>query len=79
MPDTVQQVAPPPSATDLAALTVVADGDAYIVGSPRAAEYVAVPEIGARIIEWLQQGLDVAECERRAGELAGEPVDVRIF
>jgi hypothetical protein len=49
------------------------------VGSPRTAEYVEVPELGAKIIEWLQHGLDVAECERRAAELAGEPVDVADF
>jgi putative peptide zinc metalloprotease protein len=68
-----------PTAAQLAALTVVADGDSFIVGSPRTAEYVEVPELGARIIEWLQQGLDVPECERRAAELAGEPVDVVDF
>jgi putative peptide zinc metalloprotease protein len=67
------------SALTLAALTVVADGDSYVVGSPHTTEYVAVPELGARIIEWLQQGRDVAECERRAAEIAGEPVDVADF
>jgi putative peptide zinc metalloprotease protein len=35
--------------------------------------------LGARIIEWLQQGCDVEECERRAAEIAGEPVDVADF
>jgi putative peptide zinc metalloprotease protein len=68
-----------PHATAIAALTVVADGDTYIVGSPHTAEYVEVPELGARIVEWLQQGLDVPECEQRAAELAGEPVDVQDF
>src|SRR5205823_11666166 len=42
-------------------------------------EYVAVPGLGARLIEWLQQGCDVEECERRAAEVAGEPVDVADF
>jgi putative peptide zinc metalloprotease protein len=68
-----------PTTAQLAALTVVPDGDTFIVGSPRTAEYVEVPELGAKIIEWLQQGLDVPECERRAAELAGEPVDVADF
>ena len=68
-----------PSAAQLAALTVVADGDTYIVGSPHTAEYVEVPELGAKLVGWLQQGLDVPECERRAAELAGEPVDVQDF
>ena len=46
------------------------------MGSPHTAEYVEVPELGARIVEWLQQGLDVPECAERATDLAGEPVDV---
>ncbi|MFD0575855.1 hypothetical protein [Dactylosporangium darangshiense] len=65
--------------TRIGALTLVADGDGYVVGSPHSAEYVEVPELGARIIEWLQEGADVAECERRAAEVAGEPVDVPGF
>ncbi|WP_433615229.1 hypothetical protein ACQP2P_10950 [Dactylosporangium sp. CA-139114] len=60
-------------------LTLVRDGDGYVVGSPGTAAYVEVPEIGARIIEWLQQGASVAEAGRRAEELAGEPVDVADF
>jgi putative peptide zinc metalloprotease protein len=68
-----------PTTAQLAALTVVADGDTYIVGSPHTAEYVEVPELGAQIVAWLQRGLDVPECERRAAELAGEPVDVEDF
>jgi putative peptide zinc metalloprotease protein len=65
--------------TQVAALTLVQDGDGWVVGHPRTAAYVEVPEIGARIIEWLQQGAGIAECERRAAELAGEPVDVEDF
>lgn len=72
-------VTPRPTAADLAALTMVADGDSYVVGSPHTTEYVAVPELGARIIEWLQQGCGIEECERRAAEAAGEPVDVADF
>ncbi|MER7277691.1 hypothetical protein ABT369_24950 [Dactylosporangium sp. NPDC000244] len=68
-----------PSLTQIRALTLVADGDGYVVGSPHTAEYVEVPPLGARIIEWLQEGVDVAECERRAAEAAGEPVDVPGF
>ncbi|GAA2348834.1 hypothetical protein [Dactylosporangium salmoneum] len=68
-----------PPLTQIKALTLVADGDGYVVGSPHTAEYVEVPQLGARIIEWLQEGVDVAECERRASEAAGEPVDVAGF
>jgi hypothetical protein len=64
---------------DLSALTVVADGDGFVVGSLRSAEYVAVPDIGAQVIRWLQQGADVAECERRALALTGDEVDVEDF
>jgi putative peptide zinc metalloprotease protein len=67
------------SALNISALTVVADGDSYIVGSPHTTEYVAVPALGARIIGWLQQGCGIEECERRAADLAGEPVDVADF
>ncbi|WP_238011226.1 hypothetical protein KZZ52_57250 [Dactylosporangium sp. AC04546] len=68
-----------PSAVQIRSLTLVADGDGYVVGSPHTAEYVEVPELGAKIIAWLQEGLDVAECERRAADVAGEPVDVADF
>lgn len=74
-----ETIATVPTGAQIAALTVVPDGDTYIVGSPHTAEYVEVPELGARIVEWLQQGLDVRECEQRAAELAGEPVDVQDF
>ncbi|BCJ40650.1 hypothetical protein GCM10010168_73620 [Actinoplanes ianthinogenes] len=68
-----------PSAGQIAVLTVVPDGDGYIIGSPAAADYVEVPEIGAKIIEWLRQGADLGECGRRAEAFAGEPVDVADF
>jgi len=70
---------PIPSPAQIATLTLVAESDNFIVGSPHTAEYVEVPELGATIIGWLQQGMDLAECERRAAELAGEPVDVVDF
>ena len=68
-----------PSRAELAALTIVPDGDAYIVGSPRSAEYVAVPELGAQILRWLADGAPLAECAARAEAAAGEPVDVGDF
>ncbi|MGB2571181.1 hypothetical protein ACPFP2_22440 [Micromonospora citrea] len=68
-----------PAVAGVAALTVVADGDVHIVGSPHSGEYLAVPELGARIIGWLQDGESVQRCAARAEELAGEPVDVADF
>ncbi|GAA3456569.1 hypothetical protein GCM10018962_84030 [Dactylosporangium matsuzakiense] len=69
----------PPVPAVLTQLTLVRDGENYVVGSPHTAAYVEVPEIGARIIEWLQDGASVAEAGRRAADLAGEPVDVEDF
>jgi putative peptide zinc metalloprotease protein len=60
-------------------LTVVRDGDGYVLGSLGSADFVAVPPIGGRIVLWLQDGAGPAECGRRAAELAGEPVDVEGF
>jgi putative peptide zinc metalloprotease protein len=60
-------------------LTVVRDGDGYVLGSLGSADFVAVPPIGGRIVLWLQDGAGPAECSRRAAELAGEPVDVEGF
>ncbi|SCL68169.1 hypothetical protein GA0070606_4727 [Micromonospora citrea] len=68
-----------PTAERFAALTVVPDGDVHIVGSLHSAEYLAVPEIGATVIRWLQAGESIERCAARAEELAGEPVDVADF
>lgn len=76
--DTTLTVSIPPLA-QIRTLTLVADGGGFVVGSPHAAAYVEIPELGASIIEWLQQGVDIPGCERRAADLAGEPVDVVDF
>lgn len=68
-----------PSAAQLAALTIVAQGDGYVVGSPHTSEYVEVPELGGRILEWLRAGQTLPECARTAASVAGEPVDVPDF
>jgi putative peptide zinc metalloprotease protein len=62
-----------------AALTVVRDGAGYVLGRRDGTDFVAVPEIGGQVIRWLQAGASVSECERRAADLAGEPVDVAGF
>ncbi|RKS74065.1 hypothetical protein CLV35_2564 [Motilibacter peucedani] len=68
-----------PPAEALAALSIVADGDAYVVGDPRTRTFVAVPAVGAHVLEWLRAGDDVVTAARRAEELVGEPVDVADF
>jgi putative peptide zinc metalloprotease protein len=70
----VRQVAP--AAGRYAALTVVRDGDGYVLGSARCPDFVAVPAIGGQVVQWLQDGASVGDCARRAAAAAGEPVDV---
>ena len=57
----------------LAGVTVVADGDAYVIGNPRTGCYVAVPPVGAEVIGWLRAGdsLAVAAGRAEAGRRAG--------
>ncbi|MFI9384434.1 hypothetical protein [Kutzneria sp. NPDC052558] len=61
------------------AVTVVPDGDGYLLGRRGSPDFVEVPEIGGRIVLWLQDGLSVEECEARASDAVGEAVDVRDF
>jgi putative peptide zinc metalloprotease protein len=70
---------PAGTAGPYAALTVVRDGAGYVLGRRGGADFVAVPEIGGQVIRWLQDRATVSECERRAADLAGEPVDVAGF
>jgi putative peptide zinc metalloprotease protein len=67
------------AASRYAALTVVREGDGYVLGAPAAEDFVAVPEIGGQVVLWLQDGIAPEECAERAAELAGEPVDVTGF
>jgi putative peptide zinc metalloprotease protein len=62
-----------------AALTMVRDGPGYVLGRRGGTDFVAVPEIGGQVIQWLQAGAALGECERRAAAVAGEPVDVAGF
>jgi putative peptide zinc metalloprotease protein len=60
-------------------LTLVPDGDGFVIGSPHAADFLAVPQIGGLVVQWLQQGHDVDECAVLAERHAGESVDVAGF
>jgi hypothetical protein len=62
-----------------ASLTVVRDGDGYVLGSQHSPDFVAVPDVGGQVVLWLQDGISVGECARRAAGLVGEPVDVAGF
>lgn len=62
-----------------AILSLVRDGDGYILGSRGSRTFVAVPQIGGTVVQWLQDGRSIEECAERAAELMGEPVDVAGF
>ena len=81
-PDPAAQVPASPGrapAGRYGALTVVRDGDGYVLGSQRSADFVAVPDIGGRVVRWLREGASVGECAQRAAEICGESVDVAGF
>jgi hypothetical protein len=61
------------------ALSLVPDGDGYVLGSRYSRDFVAVPAIGGEVVRWLQAGYSADECTRRAEERMGEPVDVAGF
>jgi putative peptide zinc metalloprotease protein len=62
-----------------AALSLVRDGDGYVIGSRHSRTFVAVPEIGGMVVGWLQDGQTIAQCADRAAKQMGEPVDVADF
>ena len=62
-----------------AALSVVPDGDGYVLGSRYSRDFVAVPAIGGEVVRWLQAGYTVEESAERAALRMGEPVDVAGF
>jgi hypothetical protein len=57
-------------------LTAVRDGDGYVIGSPHSPDYLAVPEIGGRVTQWLRSGHSVSPCAELAEAAVGQPVDV---
>jgi hypothetical protein len=67
------------SANRFRELTAVRDGDRYVIGSPRSPDYLAVPEIGGRVTQWLRAGHSVSRCAELAQAAAGQPVDVARF
>lgn len=60
-------------------LSVVPEGDQVIVGDPARAVFVALPPIGAQVLELLRAGATVGEARVQASALAGEDVDVADF
>jgi putative peptide zinc metalloprotease protein len=60
-------------------LSVVRQGADYLVGDPERGGYVALPEIGVTVLEWLRAGRTIGEATADATALAGEDVDVADF
>ena len=67
------------SANRFRELTAVPDGDGYVIGSPRSPDYLAVPQIGGQVVQWLRAGHDLDRCAELAETAAGRPVDVVRF
>jgi hypothetical protein len=70
-----------PAATQLTLLplTIVEEGEEFLVGNPARGEFVALPEIGVVVIRELQRGRTLGEAGALASRLAGEEVDVGDF
>jgi putative peptide zinc metalloprotease protein len=68
-----------PAGARFAVLSMVRDGDGYVLGSTVSRDFVAVPAIGGDVVRWLQAGYSVEECAELAARQAGEPVDVNGF
>jgi putative peptide zinc metalloprotease protein len=61
------------------ALTVVAEGDEFLVGDPESSVYVLLPAVGVRLIELLRTGRTLGEVSSEAEREIGRDVDVVDF
>jgi hypothetical protein len=61
------------------ALTVVPDGDEFLVGEPESATYVVFPAVGLQVLELLRSGRTLGEASTEARRLVGRDVDVADF
>ena len=78
-PELRQQVFGADSKIELHILSVFPEDDQYIVGRPESGEFVAVPEVGQRIISLLQQGHSISETSSCLFEEYGQEVDINEF
>jgi hypothetical protein len=60
-------------------LSIVEDGDEFVVGDPAAGIFVSLPKLGVTAIELLRSGRTVAEVTADMAELAGEEVKIDEF
>lgn len=64
---------------DVAHLTVQPDGGEYLVGDLASGAFVAVPQVGALVLECLRRGETIAQATAEATALAGTDVNVLEF
>lgn len=69
----------PNALVDVAHLTMVADGDEYLVGDLARGTFLAIPPVGATALEVLQHGGTIAEATVKASAFAGTDVNVLEF
>ncbi len=60
-------------------LSVVPEGDEFLVGDPQSGVFLTIPEVGVVALRVLQAGGTIAEAGTAAGDHAGEIVDVVDF
>ena len=60
-------------------LSVVPEGDEFIVGDGELGVYVVLPPIGVDLLDLLRDGRTLGDAAERAGRSAGEAVDVTSF
>ena len=69
----------PSSRVTLRPLSVVPQGDEFLVGNPEADTFLALPAVGLVVVRALQAGATIAEAAGAAGAHAGQEVDVLDF
>src|SRR3954447_5706982 len=60
-------------------LSIVPEGDEFIVGHAERSAYVVLPAIGVQVLALLREGRTLDEVAQEAGRAAGEDVDVAAF
>lgn len=69
----------PDTRVGLPELSIVRDGDDYVVGDPATAMFITVPEVAVWVLDQLRLGRTVGEVTRTVSARAGTPVDVADF
>jgi hypothetical protein len=60
-------------------LSIVPEGDEFIVGHAELSVYVVLPAIGVQLLALLREGRTLDDAAEQAGRAAGEEIDVAAF